>query len=313
VRTRSKVFYDLLWKKLFGSKICRYIAGILLGIILILSSGALAAAATAPQNPQNGSIGLEGTVSGPPPSQPATITTPTNGQTFTSQPITVAGLCLNGLLIKVFSNNTFIGSTMCAGGSFSLQVTLFYNQNVLTADDYDNLGQAGPVSNSVTVSYNNPQLAAFGISLSLTSIYAKQGANPNQQISWPIIINGGTTPYALSIDWGDGGQRQLLSEASQGNVTLTHTYKDAGTYTITIQATDKNGETAFLQLVGLANGTKTQLATTTSPVQTVTKVIWWPAVVMLPLLLISFWLGQRYELFSLRRRIERSDEQMRYQ
>jgi hypothetical protein len=34
---------------------------------------------------------------------------------------------------------------------------------------------------------------------------------------------------------------------------------------------------------------------------------------MLPLLLISFWLGQRYELFSLRRRIERSDEQMRYQ
>ena len=199
---------------------------------------------------------------------------------------------------------------MCTSGSFSLQISLFYNQNVLMADDYDNLGQAGPESNTVTVTYNNPLLAAFGTSLTLTSIYAKQGANPGQQFSWPIIINGGTAPYALSINWGDGGQRQLLIEANQGNVTLTHTYQNAGTYSITIQATDKNGLTAFLQLVGLANGTANQLSVTPSPVHTITKIIWWPAVVMLPLLIISFWLGQRHELFSLRRRIERSNERL---
>ena len=310
MRTRLSVLNNRLRKIPFGSKFCRVFVGLFFSLAFILSSSA-AAAVPPPQNPQNGSIGLEGAVIGPPPSQAATITTPTNGQIFTSQPITVAGLCLNGLLIKVFSNNTFVGSTMCVNGSFSLQVTLFYNQNVLMADDYDNLGQAGPDSNTVTVTYNNPQLAAFGISLSLTSIYAKQGANPGQQISWPVIINGGTAPYALSIDWGDGSHQQLLSEANQGNVTLTHTYQNAGTYTITIEATDKNGETAFLQLVGLANGAKTQLSTTTSPVQTITKWIWWPAAALLPLLLISFWLGQRYALFSLRRRIERSEEQIR--
>lgn len=303
---RLFVFSNLLLKDLFGNNIRRIVIAALCSLTITLS---FASVVIAVQNPQNGSIGLEGTVSGPPPSQGATITTPTNGQAFTTQPITVAGICPTGLLIKVFSNNSFVGSTMCTKGSFSLQISLFYNQNVLKAVDYDNLGQAGPDSNIVTVTYTNPQLAALGTGLSITSIYAKQGANPGQQFTWPIIINGGTPPYALSIDWGDGGLRQLLSESNQGNVTLSHTYQTAGTYTITIQATDSNGETAFLQVVGLANGTATQ-SSASSSVQTITKIIWWPAVVMIPFLLISFWLGQRHELFSLRRRIERSNERL---
>ncbi len=266
--------------------------------------------ASAVQNPQNGSVGLEGTVTGPPPSQAATITTPANGQTFSTPTITIAGICPTGLLIKIFSNNTFIGSTNCIKGSYTLQATLFYNQNVLTADDYDNLGQTGPVSGAITVSYISPQIAALGTTLSVTSIYAKQGANPGQQLSWPIIINGGMAPYALSINWGDGSPNQLISEANQGSVVLTHTYQNAGTYTITIQATDKNGESAFLQVVGQANGAATQSSTNSSPLQSITKTIWWPAVVMIPLLVISFWLGQRHELFSLRRRVEHSNEQL---
>ena len=307
VSKRLFVISDLLLDKLFGGNIRRTVAMVLCGLIFALS---FTSAVIAVQNPQNGSIGLEGTVSGPPPSQGATITTPTNGQSFTTQPITVAGICPTGLLIKVFSNNSFVGSTMCTKGSFSLQISLFYNQNVLKAIDYDNLNQAGPDSNIVTVTYTNPQLAAFGTGLSVTSIYAKQGANPGQQFTWPIIINGGTPPYALSIDWGDGGLRQLLSESNQGNVTLTHTYQNAGTYTITIQATDSNGLTAFLQVIGLANGMASKTSGASSSIQTITKIIWWPAVVMIPFLLISFWLGQRHELFSLRRRIERSNEQL---
>lgn len=299
---------DQLRRKIFSSKYYRFLIIFICALVIALSITTMAKAVNPPQNPQNGSVGLEGTVSGPPPSQAATITTPANGQTFTTQPITIAGLCPSGLLIKLFSNNTFIGSTNCTNGSFSLQATLFYNQNVLMADDYDNLGQAGPESTTVTVNFNNPQLAALGTSLTITSIYAKQGSNPGQQLSWPIIINGGTAPYALSIDWGDGSQPQLQSEANSGDVTLTHTYQNAGTYTITIQATDKNGETAYLQVVGLANGTSTKSSSTTTPLKTVTKTIWWPAVALLPLLAVSFWLGQREELFRLRREAERSNE-----
>src|SRR5215469_2946188 len=88
------------------------------------------------QNPQTGAFGFEGTVPGNPPKQGATITVPTNGQVFTNVPITVAGLCPSGLLIKVFSNNVFVGSTMCNNGSFTLQIALFAGTNDLVAKDF---------------------------------------------------------------------------------------------------------------------------------------------------------------------------------
>src|SRR3982751_1352453 len=76
------------------------------------------------QNPQTGAVGLEGTVKSPPPTQAATIAVPGNGATFKSTPITVSGLCKTGLLVKIFSNNIFVGAATCANGSYSLQADL---------------------------------------------------------------------------------------------------------------------------------------------------------------------------------------------
>jgi hypothetical protein len=50
---------------------------------------------------ESGSVGVEGRISSPPPSVGATISVPRDGQTFTELPITVAGICQNGLLVKV--------------------------------------------------------------------------------------------------------------------------------------------------------------------------------------------------------------------
>jgi hypothetical protein len=289
----------------------RLFLGLSLLAAVLLPGTALAAGQFPPQTAQ-GSIGLEGIISSAPPTQGPTITTPSNGASFSSVPITVAGLCPGKLLIKVFDNNVFMGSTLCTNGSYRLQINLFSGQNQLVARDYDALDQAGPDSNTVTVTFNDAQFAEFGTHVQLTSDYAERGAPPNQELDWPVNISNGTAPYAISTDWGDGSPTDLMSVAAPGGLTLKHTYKAAGVYKMIVKATDKNGGTAYLQLVAVSTGAITSNSTQGGKNGSgliVTKVLWWPAVAMLPLIFGAFWVGRRHELYSLRKQLEKSRDQ----
>lgn len=259
------------------------------------------------ENPRPGSIGVEGVIPSAAPSRGATITTPRPGQVFTSNPITISGLCPTGLLVKVFSNNVFVGSAQCVGGSYSLQVDLFSGRNDLVVRVFDDLDQPGPDSEVVTVTLNDARFSPFGIPLiSLTSNYARRGANPGETLTWPISISGGTSPYAISVDWGDGKTQDLISQATAGTFTLEHIYDNAGTYTVTIRASDQNGVSAFLQLVAVANGAVVaQPGDQDQQEKVVTRVLWEPAALLLPLIAIAFWLGRRYELAVIRKHLER--------
>jgi len=262
---------------------------------LILASSGIASATTVTSS---GALGLEGTIPSAPPSVPATISLPSNNQTFTSVPITVGGICPSGLLIKIFDNNAFVGSTICSGGSYKLQVNLFSGQNSLDAIDYDSLGQSGPTSNSVSVSFDNSQYLTFGNPLSLTSSYAEKGSSPGSELSWPIILTGGTGPYAISVDWGDGSSEELLSVQNPGTINISNTYKTAGVYSVIVKATDKNGQEAFLQLVGQATGAiqHNDTAVAASSNQIIEKeIIWWPEMITVLLIILAFWLGRRAE------------------
>jgi hypothetical protein len=281
----------------------------MLGLVLAGSwfAPAVQAAAPLPENPQQGSAGLQGTVPTPPPDKAATIVIPKNAQTFNRNPIQVSGLCTTGLLVKLFSNNVFVGSAICVNGSYSLQADLFEGRNELIARVFDALDQPGPDSNRVTVTYSNDQFGNTGIQpLTLSSLYARRGANPGSELTWPIIISGGTPPYAISVDWGDGKPISLQSEAFAGSFNIKHVYDTAGTYVITIKATDKNGMTAFLQLVGQANGAVGQGKEEGDDglVATVTQIIWIPAAISIPLIISTFWLGRRYEITVLRKKLE---------
>jgi hypothetical protein len=80
-----------------------------------------------------------------------------------------------------------------------------------------------------------------------------------------------------------------------------------------VKVVDKNGVTAFLQLVAVANGKPTGSGSASGSNSgggtiTVTKVVWLPALVTLILLLPAFWLGRRSELVSLHRKLERDME-----
>src|SRR4051812_33675736 len=98
-----------------GRKLLRT-AIIAAGGLLLFSIPSLVAA-DIPDQTSSGSIGLQGTISTAPPTRGATITTPGNGASFNTTPITVGGLCPTGVLVKVFSNNVFVGSTVCQNGS----------------------------------------------------------------------------------------------------------------------------------------------------------------------------------------------------
>ena len=260
-----------------------------------------------PSNPQGSATGFEGTVAGPPPATGATISVPGNGQTVSSTPITVSGLCASGLLVKIFSNNVFVGSTLCQNNSFSLKVDLFSGANDIVARVYDSLDQAGPDSSVVRVTFNDAQFAEFGSRVTLTSNFARKGAAPGATLSWPIALAGGRAPYAISVDWGDGKTADLFTRSFAETFDISHIYDSAGVYNVVVKATDANGVSAFLQLVGVGTGQVTGGAAAGSKGNTtITKIqiLWWPLLATLPLLGVAFWLGKRHELFTIRKRLE---------
>lgn len=265
-------------------------------------------------NPQNGSVGLQGTISSPPPTQGATISLPRDGQAFSTIPVDVNGICPKGVLVKLFKNNVFAGSQQCDTGSYSIKIDLFTGANELIARVYDALDQTGPDSNKVTVSFNDAKPGAASRP-TLTSTYAKKGANPGETLTWPIILAGGEGPYAISVDWGDSKAPDLKSVQFAGTFNVDHKYDNPGVYNIVIKATDKNGVSAFLQLVGIANGALSQDTgsaqnksdNTGGATRVKSKIIWQPAAISIPFVVSTFWLGKRHELSILKKKIERGE------
>ncbi|HSX31451.1 MAG TPA: PKD domain-containing protein [Candidatus Saccharimonadales bacterium] len=290
----------------------RFVA-LLTGILVVVTPLSAAAITPIPNPPPApGSYALVASKTAPPPTTSATISTPSNGANFTTSPITVSGLCTTGLLIEVYDNGVLVGAIDCTSGSFTLQVSLFTGQNDLNVIQYDDLGQASPDSNHVTVFYNNASFSAFGTLITLTSNYGRRAADPGQALTWPLLLSGGTGPYAFSIDWGDGTKPDLKSQSLAGEVGISHVYSQSGIYHVTVKVTDVNGVSAFLQLVAVANGKPTNTGSTSGTsgggTVVVTKVLWIPMLIVLLLLIPAYWLGRRSELVSLHRKLERDME-----
>jgi hypothetical protein len=274
--------------------------------------GADRASAQSSDPVQSGSVGLTGQISAPPPTTGATISFPTNGQNFGELPITITGICPDGLLVKIFKNNVFGGSVQCVGGNFSLQSDLFVGTNEIVARVYDDLDQPGPDSNIVTVDFRGNSVNA-PTRVTLTSNFAKRGANPGQTLTWPVILSGGQGPYAFSVDWGDGKEPDLFTVAFPGTVDLSHVYDEPGVFNVIVKVVDTNGATAFLQLVGVANGPLSQTndsgkdSAGSGFTTTKTQIVWWPAAIIVPFAISTFWLGKRYMLKVMKKRIERGE------
>lgn len=268
----------------------------------------------------SGDIGVAATVFGPPPTMPAIITSPVTGTTFDIGTITVGGTCGPGLLVKILRNNLVAGSTICKPeGVFDLQVSLISGSNTLQARNYDFQDQAGPDSPDVIINYvpavsepptsgssqhpgRQPASQTELANLILTSSVAYKNVAPNSTISWPFDVSGGQPPYAALIDWGDGATL-LISIKQAGRFTGQHAYSKPGTYRIIVKVTDENGAIAIFQSVAEVQGAQVLPALTGSLRfydQVLPLLLAWPLYIFLTLLVLSFWLGEKYQLHLLK-------------
>lgn len=260
-------------------------------------------------NPQTGGIGLQGQISSDPPTTAPTISTPTTGQVLSSVPQEVRGLCTNGLLVKLFKNNVFSGSALCQNSSFSIIIDLFSGTNDLVARHYDDLDQAGPDSNIVSVIFNDsrPRSGPFE-RITLTSSYARLGSNPNQELKWPVVISGGFAPYAISVDWGDGQINDGYVVRSPGSFNISNTYKQSGFYRVLIKATDTEGNIGFLQVTSIVNGELSpSQALDDNGINNNQEFLWQPLLIVFPLIIYTFYLGKKYMLSQFKKKLAKGE------
>ncbi len=274
--------------------------------LLLLVAGFLlttytAAAWTRP-DPAAGSIGVYGVMPGKPPTVAATITTPKDGQRFNETPITVAGSCPKDTLVELFKNDIFAGSGVCTTeGTYSFQIDLLIGQNTLVARVYDALNQQGPDSNKVVVYYDalpaqgSPitSLNFGGNQLLLNTDAVFRGTFPNKEMSIPLDILGGRAPYAINIQWGDSTNK-VVSRADNATFRTPHTYQKAGTYQLSIQATDADGRVAFLTVASIVNGQPDPETIAANNTKTTVNglLLLWPLYAATFAVVVSFWLGE---------------------
>lgn len=277
-----------------------------LGIFLLVGGFVLtvftASAASPP--PQSSSVGLTGTMPGKPPTTAATISSPTNQQHFSTSPVTFTGTCPAKTLVELFKNDIFAGSTPCTDkGTFSVDIDLLIGQNTIIARVYDDLNQPGPDSNIVTVFYDAlpPQASPLtalnfgGSQLILNTDAVFRGTFPDQELSVPINILGGTPPYALNVQWGDSDNK-VVPRGDNSPFRIGHTYTKPGTYQISLQATDAQGRVAFLTVASIVNGQPIIAAATSGVSLTKNQLLLlWPLYVGTFAVVVSFWLGERRE------------------
>jgi hypothetical protein len=314
--------------------------------------------------PVTNSYTVHASVPGPPPSIPATINTAQDNTVVTTLPTTVTGSCPLNTYETLYRNGAFSGVGLCdVTGAYQIQTGLFPGTNQLQVRDFSLTDVAGPISNLITMTYNPPtppvQVTSGG---STTESSTGQGNSPSttntggpivageplifktsfnyeghyvgDTSTWQLDIEGGTAPYAISVDWGDG-QHSLISEARAGTFNIDHVYKQPGgyrgSYVTKFTASDSDGTQTFLQLLAIVNnppagaassgnsssgqskagsgGTGTSsgsgsnavsgITRTSSYVLTLMKYIW-PSYGFVLLMLFSFWLGERREYQHLR-------------
>jgi hypothetical protein len=294
--------------------------------LIILSIGVLLAGWTFQAEADN--LAVSAKVSAPLPGGPAVITSPGDGTRFSSVPITVAGTCPSDTYIKLYRNDVFSGTALCTtDGNFSLQIDLFPGANQLKARVFNLTDDEGPAPQVVTVYYDVPQQPTGGQStpasnpssgssapvapLELKTDFGYKGYKVGQTITWSFDVSGGNPPYGINIDWGDG-TNEVLSQRAAGRVSVGHRYKAAGngykgSFKIKISASDVDGRQTFLQLFlsvtpsGLPNFVASTLPSGPHISNSWLKVFW-PAYAIVILMFFSFWLGEREEIISLKKR-----------
>jgi hypothetical protein len=297
------------------------------GVILFTNLGTLRAYGIT----GSGTTTISVTVSGQAPSIGADITYPTTDTMTNSPEIQVTGTCPSTLLVAIYNNGIFAGSSTCDNsGSYAITVQLQVGTNQLQAQDYDGLNQPGPATAQVEITREAvPVPVVTQVATAPTDIAPAAVApivtpapqpdvNPCFDTSKTDALNP-TTPTIIanciqrSVYTGDtvtvpirvtGGTKPyaLLITWGDGTTQLetvldtnyhnyTHIYKTAGIIGVSLKTTDANGITSYLQTVVQVSGTSTAPVNSTSSFVSGLSSIWTEAPVPLYWAAVTLVLG----------------------
>jgi len=253
-------------------------------------------------------------VAGAIPKDPPTIANPVSGNSFTTgDPVLVKGTCPGDTLVKIFKNEVLAGAVLCRNGTYQLSIDLFVGNNSLIARAYNTNDVTSPDSTPVSVQLLLPgsnltgtdQLNTAGAPAGqfyVTSEIFHRGANAGDTMTWPLILAGGQSPYAISVSWGDG-KTDLLSRGAAGRFDISHVYAqpggDRGSYTIVVTATDQAGNKSFIQLVAIVSGNSQPTGIVSSVKggygHSAVLRLAWQLLAVAVIVVFSFWLGEKRE------------------
>lgn len=260
------------------------------GVLMFFTIQAFAMTANAITG--TGFLGLRGVVK---PTTAASLDTPINKQTFGNKQIFVSGSCpVNppNNIVKVINNGIqTVGP--CIDGKYNIKIDLFTGVNYLRSRVSDIYGQDGPDSTVIKVFYYYVPTSSSQFSISSESNFT---AVANNIFGLKLKPSGGQRPYAFNINWGDKNS-DLVSRDNSSNFTSTHTYKTAGEYTITVDASDSGGQKAYTQTVVLVSG-PAAIGATKNPlkptyIDTSLKLLT-PIYLVTAFGVFAFWLGGLY-------------------
>jgi hypothetical protein len=220
------------------------------------------------------------------PSQPAVITTQTEGKVFRDVQQTIAGTCQvqnPASVVSIWRNGIVLGSVGCVSGTFSLPVMLQIGQNTIVVKTANASGLYGPDSPTRTIMVEHPvtakplpsgvnqpttvgdQTAATnqgGISgLSLTTETPYAVLPTTKQATLRVVVGGGQQPYALQLKWGDGSTESHTLD-QPGTYEFMHTYLVHKTYSVYVALRDVLG--AYTEYTyAVISGTKSPSSTAT--------------------------------------------------
>ena len=261
---------------------------LIVGFFLYIGGGVTYAQTT------GGTVSVSVIVPGPAPTVGATITSPVDGTKLTDQNlIEVSGTCLKDTFVVVQDNGTLAGSTVCTdAGAFKLQIQLQSGKNVLSALNYDSLNQPGPATPLTTVYVTQTQTSEKkavvqpvapvlpanpsiipGVASDLLNCDGYKVGNlptggdphisvvcvprllqPKLENILGVLVWGGTPPYAITVDWGNGSEPTLLSLSNPGYKKETFSYAVSGTYKIALKLKDAAEKEAIVQTAVQVSG-----------------------------------------------------------
>jgi hypothetical protein len=227
------------------------------------------------------------------PSGSPTIDSPQQSASTTQSEIVVSGSCPvidPAIIVAIYNNDVLAGSDQCStNGTYTVTVPLVVGQNKLIATVVTFTGGVGNSSAAVTITRTAPPSTPTGtvdteqtapiegfspivppLQIIAKDIYVLMSSNGNA--TWTGSFKGGTPPYEVEVDWGDGNSdhRTVSDDKEQ---TFSNVYKQLQTYKIIIKVTDADNTTASLQSTAVTAANKQVAGVEKNPTAQVPPVI----------------------------------------